>query len=923
MSRVFRFPGFAGVFVFTGLLSFGCHGNGDEWVLYGIAGELIGDQQNAATPSAACASEVAVTQTNIELVEDGDVDRTYNTADPYVTDTDSDAAPAWGFRSVESCVYPTQAFTGTVEIPLSTNNTYSGRLNVKTSFPVAADGTLNWPGQNQNLPTKLTFKGNGTTGHGVAARQCFKVTRVTDAIQNPVESAFMVILDKITTADSGGIYTDKNPCDISVSLEDDERPGVRVSNISNIMEEPGAGSGPKSGTYTVRLRTQPTASVTVPINALYDSKNAGNREGTVSPSSLTFTSGACPGAGNWCTNQTVTVTSVDDLQIDGTVQYTIQMQNAVSTDSTYNGLKPRDVVIINQDQSIPGYVYTLFDATGGQTNQGTGATVNGFATDERNNMGSTYSKFKLHLRSKPSANVTLNFSSSNTAISNLLTSSLTFTPSDWNTDQWVFVEGKSNGTDSATGNGNIDYTISFTVTSADPNYASAVTVARPTFVIRSCDNDNTHVIQPCNFSGSPYGDTRSRLSAQESSSSTPTTSLWLITKDAPGSTVTVPLSSTDTTEGTVPANVTIDAGNYNVLGSGTNKVVLSHVDDILLDNSVNWTATTGLSSGGLTYDPADILATTTDNEVRYVLTKTGNTNEDETTTATVKIYLAADNATQVTMTVGCSLLADECKSVSPTSITWNANESGVGFEKTITVTGKDDTFADGNQNFNVTFSVDAGSDAVFFGNNPSSQSITNVDNEPTGKAIYTTTATYNGEMSGIGGGADLLCNGGTKPAYVPSGTYKALMINDAATDKRIATTVTGTSTGQVGWVLTPNYYYYFCSGSGAANCSDEFKHMFQANSAGLIDTFTNLPNDEYWTGMKADMTPATQTSTPAKFLDDPDYRDNCAGWTYQNAPNSPNPAYYGQTWTITGTNTITSNTNVLCSATKRIICVQQ
>ncbi len=883
-----------------------------------LFGGSVDDPVAASTsPAQSCASEIAVTTTNVDLVEDGDVTRTYSTSDPYVSDTDADGGTAWGFRSVETCVYLVNSFNGTVEIPISSNSTYSGRLDIKTSFPVAASG--DWPGSNQNLPSKLVFTGNGTTGHGNTSRQCFTVARINDGAQNPIEDARVISLGEITKGDNDAKYTGKNPCDVSATMEDDERPGVRVSNISNIMEEPGGGSGLTSGTFRVRLRTAPAVgqNVTVPINALYDSKNAGNREGTVNKTSLVFDST------NYNIEQVVTVTSVDDLQLDGTVQYTIQMQNTVSTDSTYNGLNPRDVVIINQDQSIPGYVYTRFDATGGQTNKSTGATVSGFATDEMNNMGTAYSHFTIRLRSKPSADVTLNFSTNNTAISEVATTSLTFTPTNWDTAQTVYVNGKSNGADGGSGNGNVDYTISFTVTTTDSSYSNPGTVARPTFVMRSCDNDGTHEIQPCNLSGSPFGDSRGRLSGAEPSA---TTYMWLITKASPGSAVTVPLTSTDTTEGTLPANVTIDSSNYNVLGTGTNRIALSHADDALLDNSVNWDVTTGAATGGLTYNTADVLATTTDDEQRYTITKSGNTHENETTTATVEIYLAAQNDSQVTMTVGCSSLGDECLSVSPTSITWNAGESGVGFKKTITVTGKDDTFADGDVSFNVTFSVDSGSDPIFLGNNPSSQSITNVDNEQPGKAIYVTANSYNGEMSGIGGGADALCNGGTKPAYVPSGTYKALMVRDAATDRRIATTTGTDATGQTGWVLTANYHYYLCTGSGAANCSDEHKRLFVANSAALIPFPMSIDfsgSDTFWTGMNVNMTPATQSSTPAKFLDDPDYRDNCAGWTYTNAPNSPSPAYYGQTWSKNALGTVNSNTNVACTSTYKLICVQQ
>ncbi len=884
--------------MFAGLLVSDCIASkdGESYLLYGLT---IND-----TAPNTCASEIAVTTTQIELAEDGDVTRTYSLTDPYFSDSDADGAPAWGFRSVETCVYLNNAFTGRVEIPITTNSTYAGRLDVKTSYPSVAA-----------LPSKLSF-----TSSGVASRQCFSVTRINDASQNPRESAFQLQLGAITSADDEKLYAGKNPCDISVTMEDDEAPGVRVSNISNVMEEPGGGSGFTSGTYTVRLRTAPSANVTVPINALYDSKNAGYREGTVDKSSLLFT------PANYNVSQTVTVTSVDDMEIDGTVQYTIQMQNAVSSDTTYNGLDPRDVVIINQDQSIPGYVYTRFDATGGQTNKGTGATVQGFATDQKNNMGSTYSSFKLHLRAKPTASVTINFATDMSAISNILTPSLTFTTSNWNVDQWVYVTGKSNGTDSATGNGNIDFTVSFgSVVTGDPSYNSAVTVARPTFIMRSCDNDNTHVIQPCNFSGSPYGDTRGRLTGAEPST---TNYIWLITKDSPGGAVTVALTSDDLSEGSHPGTFTIDSTNFNKLETGTNKVILTYVDDAILDDNQNWTAVSATSGGSLSYDSYDIYATTTDNEVRYTITKTGNTNEDEITTATVKIYLAADNATDVSMTVGCTD-ATECLSVNPTSISWTANQLGLTYEKTIIVTGKNDPYADGDINFNVTFTVDSGSNAVFYpGHDPASQSITNVDNEPAGKAIYITTGSYQGEMSGIGLGGDLLCNSsGLKPAYLPSGTYKALMVSNGATDKRIATTDGSTIAGQTGWILTSTYMYYMCSGSGAANCSDEFKHIFTANSANLIPAGAMSRDfsaaDTFWTGMNANMTAATQPSTPAKFFDDPDYRDNCAGWTYNDAPNKPpTHNYYGQTWTSSG-GTISSQTDNLCTLTRKLICVQQ
>jgi hypothetical protein len=61
-------------------------------------------------------------------------------------------------------------------------------------------------------------------------------------------------------------------------------------------------------------------------------KMSGNREGNASPTSLTFT------PANFATPQIVTVSSNDDLEVDGMKTYTIRTQNtASSTDTDYNG----------------------------------------------------------------------------------------------------------------------------------------------------------------------------------------------------------------------------------------------------------------------------------------------------------------------------------------------------------------------------------------------------------------------------------------------------------------------------------------------------------------------------------------------------------------------------------------------------------
>jgi hypothetical protein len=103
----------------------------------------------------------------------------------------------------------------------------------------------------------------------------------------------------------------------------------------------------ESGTtdsYTVVLDSEPTAEVTISISS------SDEGEATVSPDTLTFT------ASDWDTAQTVTVTGVDDTDIDGTQSVTIT-HAASSADSAYDTLDAKEVAVTVADDdsaSDPG-----------------------------------------------------------------------------------------------------------------------------------------------------------------------------------------------------------------------------------------------------------------------------------------------------------------------------------------------------------------------------------------------------------------------------------------------------------------------------------------------------------------------------------------------------------------------------------------
>ncbi|PJZ44746.1 hypothetical protein [Leptospira brenneri] len=887
--------------------------------LFGVSERFDRLLGNEAT--VACSSDVTVSTKAVYLEEDGDVTAAFNAS------SDSGltlSAGQWGYSTFETCIYPNSPFSGSLDIPVSVTNNYGSRVTSVKSFP----------GAEVAIPTKLTF-----TSNGVTERQCFKFTVVQDAIRNPVVDPMTVALGTMVQKDAGGketsgTYSGKDACDISVKIDDDEAPGVRVSNISRVMEEPSPSATATNGTFQIRLRTAPTANVSMTINDTYDAVNAGNREGTASPKTLTFTNA------NFATPQTVTVTSVDDLEIDGVKVYTVEVGTTSSADSEYNGIKPRNVVVYNRDQSVPGYAYMRFDTTTGTTGTAGGA-VTRFATDESNQLGTKYSNFQLKLRTKPTSNVTLTFSSTCGNKCTILTPSLTFTSTNWNDYQTFQVEGKSDSANS----GNADYTVSFVASSADATYNT--TVAEPTFTVRSCDNDGAHLLQPCNFSGSPFGTSGNRLSATEGGS----THIWMIAQSNPSSDVTIGLTSTDTSEGTVPATVTVSSANYNFMESGgTNRILLSHADDNEVDGSVGWEVTTALSTGAVAYNPIDIYATTTDNEAYFYVSKLGSTKEGSSTaadTATIHVCLGAQNTETITVSVACATYGagtaafGECGTLSTATLTFPAgsrvadadasdsNCANSSLKQTVTVLGADDNFADGSQDYTVNLTKNANTDGVYSSGAAtlSNQTITNRDDEPAGKAVFVTTSGapgYNGEMTAQGVfGADDTCNN-NKPGGVPTGTYKALIVSNSGGDPTIANNRIPNGTN---WVLTAGYHYYRCNTSGYTNCSDEHSQLFIANGSAGFDP-TNLQREfssvghEYWTGMTNALAPATQASTPACTGDGLTYRHNCHGFTYQNCPSTPASFLYGQSWSMASTTSITSQESI-CSANKRLICVQQ
>ena len=172
--------------------------------------------------------------------------------------------------------------------------------------PVSVTVTLSAdPERTVVIPLTHTPQGSTTSADysGVPANVTFSTGDMSQTItftatQDDVDDGGKSVLLGFGTTLPGGVSLGTTTT-TTVNITDDDGAGVTVSNNSLDITE---GS---SGTYTIVLDSQPTATVTVTINDPTD-----NTDVTADPASLTFAST------DWSTPQTVTVNAAQDADAD-------------------------------------------------------------------------------------------------------------------------------------------------------------------------------------------------------------------------------------------------------------------------------------------------------------------------------------------------------------------------------------------------------------------------------------------------------------------------------------------------------------------------------------------------------------------------------------------------------------------------------
>ena len=214
----------------------------------------------------------------------------------------------------------------------------------------------------------------------------------------------------------------------------------------------------------------------------------------------------------------------------------------------------------NVDDDSPGITVSTDTGVGGE------ATLN---TAE----SGTTDTLRLVLNTQPSADVTIPVSSSDTSEGTLAVTEVVFTAANWNEPQEVVVTGADDSL--------VDGTVSLTlvldpIQSTDTDYAD---IDLDDVSWDNVDDDTATLVLDID-------PTTTTLQTTEGGGSDAFT---VALSAEPTATVSLPISSSDTTEGDVATTLDFTPGNWNT----PQTVTVTGVDDALQDGNVNYTVVLG------------------------------------------------------------------------------------------------------------------------------------------------------------------------------------------------------------------------------------------------------------------------------------------------------------------------------------------
>ena len=514
------------------------------------------------------------------------------------------------------------------------------------------------------------------------------LTTVDNLIADGLQSSIFTV--RINNALSDACFYDPNPLpSYNIQITDDEVPAYRLSPVSRDLQE----GNPQNATVSLVLLVAPLADVIIDIASL------DTTEVILSQASLTFT------AANWNTPQNITLTSVDEVLVDGSQTVSITANIGAASHAAFTGLAPQTVTLIHADNDVAGYTVSPLLGT---LTEGDSQTAS----------------LTVVLNKQPLTNVVVNLTISPTDEITTSVGSLTFTTTNWNMPQLIVVSS----VDEFLIDGTIVSTITFSIDpTSDTTYTS---LPNQTVLAPNIDNEIA------GFTLNPLGGGF----LQEGSLSTVSFTLVLDAQPDVGDLVILDITSLDLSEVAVNPLTTprvFTHTNWNV----PQTVTLNSVDDITLDGTV--TSTINVSVNSLSTPAFSSLALQTvlvpnlDNEVPgfQISPVVGTLTEGATSVASFMATLSVQPLTDVRVNLVSSDISEVSLGgttfITFTQANWNVSQ-------TITLNQVDEFLIDGNQNSTITASIDPSSNLGFVGLPPQSVVVPTLDNDVAGISIVVT-----------------------------------------------------------------------------------------------------------------------------------------------------------------------------------------
>lgn len=520
--------------------------------------------------------------------------------------------------------------------------------------------------------------------------QMVTVTGADDSVDDG-DIAYTIEVQAATSADAA--YNGINASDVSVTNQDNDAAGATLPGAPLATTEAGG-----TANFTVVLESQPTADVIIDIAS---SKPA---EGVPSPTPLTFTTA------NWNVAQAVTVTGQDDSVADGPVAYEITF-TVTSADVNYNGLVIPAISASNADNDTAGVVAT---------------PLSGLVTSESGGTATV----KVRLSSQPLANVVIPVSSNDTTEGTASPSSLTFTPANWNIEQNVTLTGVDDLL--------VDGPVGYTVTLGPPTSTNTTYAALAAVVVSATNNDN-------DSAGLTVNPTAGLVTTE--AGGTATFSIKLNT--APSADVTIALSSSDTTEGTVsPSSVILTPANWDTAQTVTITGVNDNVDDGDIAYTIITAPATSADANYNGLNASDVAVTNTDDDsAGFVISPTsGLVTTEAGGQAMFTVRLSSEPLANVNLPLSSSNPAEG--TVTPSGLVFTA--ANWNTPQTVTATGVDDLVRDGNIAYTIITGNPASTDPLYngAGANPVDVAVTNLDDDAASVVVSPTSGLVTTEAGG-------------------------------------------------------------------------------------------------------------------------------------------------------------------------------